>query len=652
MKRPILDTLAVALLVVASVSGCRDVPGMSVEAPARLQQALSVVDDLGCTAQLVSKDGERGDVIDLERSDDGIRFSGFVDAAPGRYTLELTFSGVAVSAPEGGRRFLGRLISDDVTVVEGDAASPAFSTALDTVGRDGDNGDEDEDGLGFLDELILGSSPDNDDSDNDGVVDGLDCRPANPVINTPIAEGGSVDDCDGDGFIGLSPIFADSGNDCVDTNSAINPAADDDCDTLQDEDCNPATCPVDDSVGPTIRIDAPAADTTAGCALRIAAAIEDPSNVQSAFATWVDDPFDSAQRVSTLTESTTTPGLWQSAPISAIAATGFRDGSHLLRVTAFDGTGNSSNEDVNFTLVVDAPTVTTTGPAVIEGGPADVSFNATSSDAIVRMVVFAAPPSVQFPNLFDIAEATQLVDVDVSAAGTTASHTISLDPADFTDRQMIYVVIEDAVGRLSSPAVNDFASVTAGAVGAARCDGNLSAKVPGIIVEPPTDPGDLFTWRGKLADATARARAIDADAQLAAVFGLGLDSGGTVDLGDASSFSKRWEIRFLKPNGHGITVRYLTPAFGSTEPQVEPDVEDPLDDEVLANAANTGALRDSDELAGLFGSTGCTTSYTGNDSDAFILTRNSDFDQAIIQTAEGDRMVLNASSLEVIAGCD
>lgn len=431
-----MKRLTMVLLALCTAVACAPTsPTVSVAAPARLQRALSVVSDLGCQARLSTADGDDDVVVvDLERGDDGVTFSGFLEAPEGSYILDLTFSGVAdVDEAGGERRFLGRLRSDTIRVLDGDVASPVFRTGLDTIGGPDDGGDDDNDndGLGFIDELILGSSPDSADSDNDGISDGDDCRPASPVVAFAIADGGSVDDCDADGFIGIDPVFADAGNDCDDEDAAINPAAEDDCGTLSDEDCNSSTCPVNDAEGPRIVVSAPEEGSSAGCGSRIVAAIDDESGVESAFATFVDDPFDQGARIVVLNE-TATDGVWQSQPISLSAGLGVRDGAHLLEVKAFDGTGNSASVNVNFDLVTELADVSIAGPAIVSGAPQTVTFSASSAADIVRFVVFSSSPSPQAPSTFDLSTQTLVDELPVTGGA------VSLDPADFDERAVIY----------------------------------------------------------------------------------------------------------------------------------------------------------------------------------------------------------------------
>ena len=634
--------LGLAALSAACLDGSSS-SSMAVTAPARLQQALSVVGDLGCQARLVNDDGT--DVtVDLERADDGVTFSGFLETVPGRYVLELTFSGVVTASAGDGRRFLGRLRSDDITVVTGDVQSPVFSTPLDTIGSDGDDGDEDSDGLGFLDELILGSSPDSADSDSDSVPDGLDCRPANPVVDFAISSGGTVDDCDADGFIAVDAVFADSGNDCTDTDPAINPAAEDDCGTISDQDCNPSTCPVNDAEGPSIRIDVPADAGTHGCGMRVTAAVSDPSGVETVFATFVDDPFDTGERIVVMSE-TATAGIWQSQPITAAAGLGFRSGSHQLEVKAFDGTGNSNSVEATFTLVTDGATVTVTGPAVIADAAADVTFSAQSDDDIVRFVVFSSTPSPQAPSTFDFSTQTIVEELPVTGG------TVRLDPATVSARTAVYAVVEDAAGRLSSPTLVDFTSVNNGTARRATCDGDFNATVPVVIVEPPPDAADTVTLQDLLPEAVQRAVALDATARLSSVVALAIDDSGRVNLGDTGSFIRRWVYRFLKSDGRGITVTYVSAAFGGTRPTVEDNITDPFDDVDMVAAANPASLQDSDTLIALYTSSGC-GAFTGNDSDQLVISRSGARDQAIIVANNGSALIVDAATLEIISPCN
>src|SRR5688572_13089916 len=164
------------LILVACACACARAPSMQVNAPERITRALALVDDLEATATLVLEGGGPEATVDLVRGEDGVTFSGFIDAKPGTYVLEIVFTGVPTEL-DASRHFLGRLTSDSFTVVDGASTTPTFSTAVDTIGRASDGGDEDEDGLGFIDELLVGADPNDDDSDDDGLFDGSDCRP-------------------------------------------------------------------------------------------------------------------------------------------------------------------------------------------------------------------------------------------------------------------------------------------------------------------------------------------------------------------------------------------------------------------------------------------------------------------------------------------
>src|SRR5687768_2579171 len=162
------------LLLLPAACTLRNDDRLDVRAPAKLRFALGLISDIGARASLVPRGGAALEAMPLVRGDDGVSFSGFIAAAPGEYTLELVFDGVAGGRT--GRAFLGRLTSNAFTVTQGSAVTPVFSAPLDTIGRDGE-GDGDADGFGLLDELLWGSDPERADSDSDTIADGRDCHP-------------------------------------------------------------------------------------------------------------------------------------------------------------------------------------------------------------------------------------------------------------------------------------------------------------------------------------------------------------------------------------------------------------------------------------------------------------------------------------------
>jgi hypothetical protein len=634
--------------LVAAIVGCAGsgpVP-LSLSPPARIARALGVVADVGCTATLTTKAGAVATTQELDRADDGATFSGFLEAEAGTYTLTLTFTGVVVdgASASGARRFLGRLVSDELRVVTGDTARPTFSRGLDTIGGEGDGGDDDDDGLGLLDELLLGSDPSTPDSDDDGLLDGVDCDPDSVLEPFAIAAGGSVDDCDADGFVRVDPYFAERGDDCGDQDAAVNPGARDDCGTVVDEDCNAATCPVDDRDGPTMAVIAPAAGATVGCGARVEVAIEDPSGVQSAFVTFVDDPFGTNERVLALRDGG--GGTWSSAPLVSVAGTGFRPGLHAITVRAVDGAGNARTIDGSFSIDLDAPTITVSGPAVVQGAAATVAFAAASEAPIARFVVFRAPASTAQPSFFDLEQAVVLAELAPEGGG------VVVDPADVDARALVYAVVEDVDGRVAGPVVSTFASPRDGRVSRASCDGDFGATIPAVVVEPAPDADRRKTMRDLLADAVGRAQDLDPGCRLTAALGFGAGGDGRVDLGDTGNFIKRWEFQFLQGNGDGIKVRYLTPAFGPQfpeTPQVERTSGPPNNEAPLV--APLSSLPDSDAVAARYAALGCGT-LTGDDDDLVMVQHAGGVDRWFVSAAGGRTLLLAGTSLDVIAACE
>ena len=639
MNRP-APLIALAALLGSSIAcdGGGPVP-LSLSPPARIARALGVVADVGCTATLSKKGGGVVVTHELDRGGGGATFSGFLEVGPGTYVLTLTFSGVVVdgAAADGARRFLGRLVSDELRVVAGDTARPTFSRALDTIGGEGDHGDDDGDGFGMLDELLVGSDPDAADSDGDGLDDGVDCDPALPIEAFSIVDGGSVDDCDGDGFVRVDPYFADRGDDCGDHDAAIHPGAHDDCGTVIDEDCSAATCPVDDRDGPAMVVVAPASGATVGCGARVAVAIDDPSGIQSALLTFVDDPFGASPRAVALQDGG--DGTWTSPPILSIAATGLRPGAHAIEVRAVDGAGNARAITGSFSIDVDTPTITLDGPAVVDGAPATLAFSASSASPIARFVVYRAPPSTSQPSFFDLEDAVVLTELPVDGGS------VVVDPAALDERSVVYAVVEDVDGRVAGPLVSSIVSPQGGGLTEAACDGDFTATIPAVIIEPPRDPSTQYTMRDKLADAVNRARDIDPGCQLTAALGFGPDGEGRVDLGDAGNFLKRWEFQFVKANGDGIKVRYLTPGYGPQfpdTPQIEQTSGPPNNEAPIVAAL--ASLADSDTVAARYAELGCGT-LTGHNDDSVVLQHADGVDQWFVSAHGGRSLLLDATTL-------
>ncbi len=215
----------------------------------------------------------------------------------------------------------------------------------------------------------------------------------------------------------------------------------------------------------------------------------------------------------------------------------------------------------------------------------------------------------------------------------------------------IYAVVEDADGRLSSPTLQDFTSVSDGRARATTCDGDFNATVPVVVIEPPPEAGDLASMGDLLSEAVAQAVAVDASAQLSSIVALAIDGEGRVNLGDTGNFTPRWIFRFLKSDGRGINVNYLSAAFAGARPQLDRDVADPFDDEVMNAAGDPSALADSTTLMALYESLGCGL-YTGSDSESLVITRSGVRDQAIMSAEGGQSLIVDAATLDVIVGCD
>jgi hypothetical protein len=460
-----------------------------------------------------------------------------------------------------------------------------------------------------------------------------------------IVAGGSVDDCDADGFVRVDPSFADRGDDCADHDAVVHPGAHDDCGTVVDEDCSPATCPVDDRDGPSMTIIAPVDGTTVGCGAAVEVAIDDPSGVQSALVTFVDDPLGASPRAMQLRDDDG-DGTWTSAPLVTLAGTGFSPGVHAIEIRAVDGAGNARSITGSFSLDVQSPTITLDGPADVTGAPATLTFSATGPSAIARFVVYRAPAATSQPSFFNLEAAVVLAELPPDGGA------VVVDPAAVDVRSLVYAVVEDVDGRVAGPLVSTITAPQAGGLTRASCDGDFGATVPAVIIEPPADAATLLTMRDQLADAVSRARDLDPGCQLTAALGYAVDGDGRVDLGDAGNYIKRWEFQFLTSSGDGIKVRYLTPAYGPQfpgTPQIEQTSGPPNNEEPIA--APLASLPDSDAVAARYAALGCGT-LTGNDNDLVMVQHAGGIDRWYVAANGGRSLVLDATTLDVVFACE
>ncbi|MEQ8571354.1 MAG: hypothetical protein RMA76_40865 [Deltaproteobacteria bacterium] len=614
-------------------------------APGRLVRALTAVGDLSATAHLVARGGAPGEGVELSRGDDGVTFSGFVDAGPGEYTLEVVFRGVPTAGGE--RVFLGRWTSNAFTVSAGNSASPVFSRPLDTIGRPEDGGDLDQDGLGMLDEILWSADPTNPDSDGDGVIDGDDCTPAASTDAFTIVPDGSHEDCDGDGVPRPDLPYGQAGMDCADRDATIFPGATDDCTDTIDSDCNPATCPIDDQLGPEITNLTPADGSMVGCHTTIGADIADASGVTS-FEVILEDATPSGDAQVYAME--TSPGHWETTALNLPAALeGLEPGPTTVAMTAKDTELNATMMTASYTLALAVPQITRFEPAEIPNPSAvsQVTVEATAPAGIGSIRLVAMPRNAQ--GTYSYGGATEL------GVANTSPATFTVDLTTLPDNTYVLVaIVEDAVGNRLQPDVvtvpfgGDDLKVNADY----RCIGTSgSYEMPArIFTVGGTGEFDAVTMRQRLDEAIAVAAMEDPNAVLVSVFALGLDADGTIRIDRAASYSVRLQFGFLNPTTmQALTVTWFSQVWSMPNPVLEPDAGNVSADIPIADI---GALVDSDRVASAYAAAGC-PALTGDDSDALIYQNNGTDDVVNVSSASGASWagVARDPVVEIIA-CD
>lgn len=632
------------LLALAPALGCGR-PALSMRAPARVEQALTVVGDLGATATLVPSGGEATAPVPLLRGDDGVTFSGFLDATPGQYTLAIVFDGV----PEGdsARHFLGRLTSDAFTVTAGAVVRPVFSTALDTVGRAGDGGDDDDDGLGFLDELLLGADPTRADTDGDGLADGKDCGPTEEARSFEILEGGSVEDCDADGFRAVTAPLGEPGEDCDDENAGVHPGIDDDCGNDLDEDCNPQTCPIADFEGPAVEVLAPAEGTTIGCNAPFIVEAVDPSDVTHVLMTATNQPLPGGTARTVALVSDGDDLTWRAANGFGFSGGSMADGPLTVDVTGSDTAANQTTVTRSVELLIAYPEVTMAGPDTIVDGPAvSVTVTPQGPRPLSLLELRAAP--------YD--PATSQVDVDeeiVLGALPTAGGSVSVDPADLAGDYVVYPVAVDDIGNAAAPqAFAAFFSATLGINAGFFCDG-VEHDLPAIARRADID--GPITLLAHLQEAIDIATAAEPTAYLTQVIGFGVDTNGLVDLSrtDSSVFVA---YKFMTPeavaqagsDAESISVTWYGAASAPRNPVVDPTGSF-LTDEIVSPAS----LIDSDVVAAAYACGG--NGLQGTTNDFIMYTRDVDgaipgTDEVALFTADEYSWTTDATNLSDLDG--
>lgn len=606
-SRPILAS-AVALLA-ALPGACAEPAPFSLRLPPSLQRALAAVTDLAASAQLVAHGAsEPAPGVALTRGDDGVSFSGFVDAAPGDYTLEIAFDGV-----HGGQRlFLGRLASDSFTVVRGQTATPLFSHPLDPDGRPNDAADGDGDGLANLDEILWGTDLGAADSDGDNLDDGVDCDPANPSSSYPIAAGGSHEDCDGDGVRRIDlPFGSVRGEDCNDKDPAVKPGASDDCGDAVDQDCDPGTCPGEgDSTPPTISDVLPVEGAAVGCHARISAVIRDNASVTTASVTIADCPLTSGgARTLLMTLVSTATDRWESSPFNLATSEGFGTDCHQFVVRAMDGTGNQTESVRHLNFELSIPQIAQFTPSTIGtiSSPVSVSVTASASSSIAQVELWRAARTSGY---FDVTHATRL------GGASAATTTVAVDPSGLADGEyIVYPTVVDQLGNALQPASG---YLNGGELSADYyCLGVANmTTIPVRMLLVGNSGSSAAKMRDHLAEAIAAAEAVDSAAQLVSAKAFGVDGQGRVDLSDASSYMKRWEYGFyISASGTWVTVSWFTPAYATTNPVLDADAGNVVE---TVPFLDPDALIDSDVAASAFAASAGCGALSGDENDYMI----------------------------------
>lgn len=627
MRRLAFEARRALVGLAALFAGCEGAARTDFPMPGRLVQALTVAEDLEATATLVPRGGAPLAPVALGRGDDGVSFSGFLPAEPGEYTLRIVFTGVPAGG--GARLFLGRWTSDAFTVTLGDAATPIFSAPLDVIGAPDDGGDLDADGLGNLDELLLGTAPDAADSDMDGLPDGEDCDPARAEAEPfRILAGGSARDCDGDGAARPDPAFGAPGMDCDDRAADVSPAAEDDCDTPVDEDCNPATCPSSDVEPPTLVAWTPADGATLGCHARLAATLEDEGRVSAA--QFVLEGVDGGRDATLFARED--GGVFTSGPLNGVAGSeGLDPGPFTVRLEAADAAGNPLVVSRAYTLELAVPRVTAMTPTSIGGAsaPLEVVVEAQADLPIAEIELYRVKRSAL--GGYDLSRAERVGGASSSPARFT------VDPGGLADGEhLLFPVVRDAVGNEARPSL---AVVPVPGPSGLEVDSDYRCiassahpKIPARVLVVGEADFAPVKMRDLLPRALAEAEAVAPGTELVQINAFGLAPDGTVALDDATSFSKRWVFGFRHPStGDYVSVSWFTPALTTTNPVVDPDAGNIVSEVPFVDVAG---LADSDAVSSALAAQGQCPALTGDDEDAAIY-QNQGGQDVVLVTAGG-----------------
>jgi hypothetical protein len=636
--------LAIALsgLAVALAASCRDAapaPGFTLRPPPRIVAALPELSDLQATAFMVPKDQAPLAGVALERGADGESFSGFVAAKPGSYRVDIVFSGVF----EGKRLFIGRWRSDAFTIAAGDVATPTFSQPLDTIGDAGDHGDDDGDGLGNVDEILYGTRLDSADSDSDGVVDGSDCDPADAASSYPVAATGSIEDCDGDGFLrpGLPlPTTGGAQIDCNDRDPAVNPGE--------------QNCPADNE-GPAVTVLEPTPGQSLGCYRRIRARIEDPSGIAASYAQVTDKSGARAR----LTMRHTSGSEFQSDLFSEVSGW-IQPGGQTITVCGTDSAGNLSCVDVAMTFVFRVPSATVLPQNVgNQSSPFDITVQATVTGGSIASIALKRFVAASADSEVDRSSETEV------GVRTASSATFPIDPAALAPGiYLYYPVVVDDVGNALEPE----STFTPDALG----DQLVTYMVMNVCEYYSDDPvvpvrrlvvgpTESTLMRAHLDEAIAAAAGRDASADLVEILGWGIQPDGGIALYQLSpeGDGKLWRYTFFNfTDNRKIDVTWKSAAdVTGSNPEVVVTENDPFATSYHAFAAASSALVDSDAVAAAYAASLNCLAVTGSDSDRILYESNQPFtdDDVVRFEPANTTYVWKATATEpitVIWGCE
>lgn len=591
--------------IVAGV-GCTKAAETSFAAPGFVQQALVAgVTDLAASAVVVPAGGNALQAVELKRAEDGVSFTGFISLEPGEYRVELVFSGRYSDYPE--RLFLGRWTSELFSVTRGNSTAANFSAQLDTLGRESDEGDVDADGLPNLDEILAQTHPGREDSDSDGLKDGEDCDPAVAEKSVRIAAGGSVRDCDGDGYIRRDPPYGADGDDCDDGAAAIHPDAADSCDDAVDSDCDATTCPTEDVNPPVVSDVRPNAATPIGCQGRISAVIEDDSQVNYAQVVFVDNPYSTGTERLLVMNHPQGSDRWESSPIQdASGIDPVPEGVRRINIRGIDSRGNTGESESMIDLRYGLPQISSLTPAELPLGQASVEL-------VIESSVSHGTPHVTLYGVKRSGDGsfmgTQAIILDegTGARVSLAIDTTALDDGDY----LVFATVADDIGNILTPYLSSVLGTTM--IAYYPCIAGTSQMIPTRVLSVGASEYLPATMRDLLPRALSEAMAADPGAQLTQINGSAIHPDGTVHLESATSYAPRWSFGFYNSATQKyLDVSWLSFAYGQVNPVVTVDAGSVSEEVPMTNVAG---LVDSDRAVQVYGASMNCPGVTGADDD-------------------------------------